>query len=130
MAGADTIIQGERIYDPRERTISPRTEALVDALLIDEPDMSRAQALEHIREGAIAARAAGLSDDDEEICIACEEVIEDGALVYAENGEGGFIHAACCGPERESYCGEDGEPLKEGEPIPAPFVYRRNPAHG
>lgn len=35
----------------------------------------------------------------------------------------GPVHAACCGPERESYVGADGEPLKPGEPIPTPWIW-------
>jgi hypothetical protein len=53
-------------------------------------------------------------------CIACDETLRDGQEVYEDAG-GGFIHAACCGPERESYVGADGEPLKDGEPIPTPW---------
>lgn len=35
----------------------------------------------------------------------------------------GPVHAACCGPERESYVGPDGEPLKDGQPIPTPWIW-------
>ena len=76
------------------------------------------------------AEAKGLVDDDPETCVACNEELEDGDLVYWENGEGSHIHASCCGPERESYCGVDGEPLEDGEPIPEPFVYRTESANG
>lgn len=53
-------------------------------------------------------------------CIACDEALREGQEVYADVS-GGFIHAACCGPERESYLGRDGEPLKDDEPIPTPW---------
>lgn len=36
----------------------------------------------------------------------------------------GTVHAACCGPEPESYVDlETGEPLKPGDPLPTPFKY-------
>ncbi len=36
----------------------------------------------------------------------------------------GPVHAACCGPERESYVDlATGEPLKEGQPIPTPWTW-------
>jgi hypothetical protein len=63
-------------------------------------------------------------------CIACDEIIQDGDLVYIENGEGGFIHAGCCGPERESYLDADGNPLKDGDPIPEPFPFGEKSTNG
>lgn len=53
-------------------------------------------------------------------CIACDETLRDGQDVYFD-ASGGIIHAACCGPERESYVGPTGEPLKADEPIPTPW---------
>lgn len=36
----------------------------------------------------------------------------------------GPVHAACCGPERESYVDlATGEPLKDGQPIPTPWIW-------
>lgn len=55
-----------------------------------------------------------------ERCLACDEALRDGQEVYADVS-GGFIHAACCGPERESYVGRDGNPLRDDEPIPTPW---------
>jgi hypothetical protein len=52
-------------------------------------------------------------------CIACDEALREGQEVYAD-ASGGFIHAACCGPARESYLGPTGQPLKAHEPIPPP----------
>lgn len=62
-------------------------------------------------------------DDDIERCVACDEPIEDGDTVYNEEN-GGIIHSGCCGRERESYTGPDGDPLKDGEPIPEPWIWR------
>lgn len=53
----------------------------------------------------------------EEACIACDVPFIEGVLVLPD-ASGGFIHVGCCGPDRESYTGFNGEPLKEGEPIP------------
>lgn len=59
---------------------------------------------------------------DETTCTACDKPIRGGDLVYSDY-EGGIIHAKCCGPERESYVDADGEPLKDGEPIPKPWKW-------
>jgi len=59
---------------------------------------------------------------DAESCIACAEPLVDGDKVYPDTS-GGFIHAACCGPGRESYVA-DGEPLKVGAPVPEPIIWR------
>ncbi|MBO9099970.1 MULTISPECIES: hypothetical protein [unclassified Rhizobium] len=64
-----------------------------------------------------------VSDEEQEVCEACSGIFEEGDPVYWAL-DGGHIHAECCGPKRESYCGPDGEPLKEGEPIPEPFAWR------
>jgi len=60
-------------------------------------------------------------------CIACDETLRDGQEVYSDVS-GGIIHAACCGPERESYVGPTGEPLKADEPIPTPWRWSRDHA--
>ena len=60
--------------------------------------------------------------EDKIECEACERPIMLGQLVYAD-ASGGLIHAHCCGPERDSYTGKDGGPLKPGEPIPEPWRY-------
>lgn len=64
------------------------------------------------------------SDDEPELCIACDMPFEDGDMVYWCSDDTGHLHAECCGPERESYVNEGGEPLKDGEPIPEPFAWR------
>lgn len=71
------------------------------------------------------------SGEEPDRCIACEKPLTDGDLVY-HDASGGEIHASCCGPERESYTGPDGEPLKGGDPIPTPKPYRASgePAKG
>jgi hypothetical protein len=56
-----------------------------------------------------------------EPCIACDKLMTDGDAYYPDAG-GGFIHASCCGPERESYT-LNGEPLGPNDPIPAPAVW-------
>jgi len=68
---------------------------------------------------------------DRDRCIACNLPFAGGELVLSEAG-GGLIHAACCGPERESYTGKDGGPLGPDEPIPTGFPYRAltSPASG
>ncbi len=58
-------------------------------------------------------------------CIACDERLREGHEVFSDAG-GGVIHAACCGPERESYLGVDGEPLRDDEPIPTPWRWSRD----
>ena len=55
-------------------------------------------------------------------CEGCGGTIKPGDLVYSDC-DGGVLHAECCGPEPESFIGDDGEPLKPGDPIPAPWTY-------
>lgn len=74
---------------------------------------------------AAALRAhVGQTDDDIHRCIACGEPLEEGQDVYAD-ADGGTIHAACCGPEPESYVDGDGNPLNPGDPIPPPHKWTR-----
>jgi hypothetical protein len=55
-----------------------------------------------------------------ETCIARDKLLLFGDE-YFPDVSGGVLHAACCGPERESYCNlETGEPMADGEPIPTP----------
>ena len=63
-----------------------------------------------------------LEGDDAERCIACALVLNPDDLVLCEI-DGGYIHADCCGPERESYFKGAGEPLGPDDPIPTPFRY-------
>ncbi|HZG29914.1 MAG TPA: hypothetical protein VE079_15780 [Ensifer sp.] len=64
-------------------------------------------------------------DLERDHCVACSKMLEPGDLVYVEHGEGGYICADCTGDDPESFVGEDGEPLRPGEPIPTPFAYGR-----
>lgn len=76
---------------------------------------------------ALARRAAASMRETTAVCIACGKAVIDGNLFYEDMNEGP-MHAECCGPERESFVGPDGEPLKPGDPIAAPCVYRGIPA--
>ncbi len=61
--------------------------------------------------------------DDPEACIACDVALKEGDPVYADIG-GGYLHAACCGPEREGYVNlETGEPIGPDDPIPEPMKW-------
>lgn len=55
------------------------------------------------------------------LCIACDKPIVVGDKYYPD-ADGGFLHAACTGPEREGYT-LNGEPLKPGDPIPDPYIW-------
>jgi len=55
-------------------------------------------------------------------CIACLKPLAWGDRYYSDQS-GGFIHADCCGPERESYVNGDGEPLGPNDPIPEPSIW-------
>lgn len=61
--------------------------------------------------------------DAAETCVSCGEILKTGDLVYIEHGEGGYICADCAPTDPESYVDEDEQPLKPGDPIPAPFAY-------
>lgn len=76
--------------------------------------------------GAAVIAAIRRRMDARERCIACDDLLIEGQDVYHDAG-GGIIHAACCGPERESYTGPDGEPLGDGDRIPTPWRWTREP---
>ena len=61
--------------------------------------------------------------NDEDRCIACDVPLKDGDAYYPD-ADGGSVHAACIGPERECYT-RNGEPLKDGDCIPEPYIWRR-----
>lgn len=61
-------------------------------------------------------------DDDDLPCGICSLGFVEGDRCLTDV-ELGPVHADCCGPERESYVGADGEPLKDGEPIPTPWMW-------
>jgi len=87
-------------------------------------------AFEHaVNEAALiqsAAQGGGNDNDEMETCIACAVPFVDGDMVYWDVG-GGHLHEACCGPERECYVNADGNPLKDGAPIPRPHAWRSDP---
>lgn len=58
-----------------------------------------------------------------ETCIACSIPFKDGDRVLNDTS-GGALHAACCGPERESYTNADGGPLGPDDPIPEGYLWR------
>ena len=70
---------------------------------------------------------SGGAPDAVERCIACDLPLTAGDMVL-DDASGGAIHVACCGPERESYVGADGEPLKDGEPIPTGHLWQAGAA--
>ncbi len=82
-----------------------------------------------VRCGRVPRNKEGLCntclDEENFTCIGCGNVIQDGELVFHEHGEGGLIHAECAGPERDSYCTDEGEPLGPDDPLPTPFPYVR-----
>jgi hypothetical protein len=63
---------------------------------------------------------------DAETCIACAIAFVDGDR-YLPDNSGGAIHFDCCGPERESYCNADGDPLGPDEAIPEPLIWTADP---
>ncbi|WBU27633.1 hypothetical protein OOZ54_13265 [Rhodopseudomonas palustris] len=75
---------------------------------------------------AFAKAAAGGDDAGPETCVACGEALKLGDDVYDEIN-GGIIHAACCGPDRESYVDlDDGSPIGPDDPIPTPWKWSPN----
>ncbi len=64
--------------------------------------------------------------NDDDVCIACNIALKNGDKFYFDV-DGGYLHAACAGPEREGYVGADGEPLKDGDPIPDPKTWVDSP---
>jgi hypothetical protein len=55
--------------------------------------------------------------EDASFCIVCTEQLAEGDAYYPAVS-GGFLHAACCGPERECYVN-----LETGEAIPTPEIW-------
>lgn len=81
-------------------------------------------------EGDETATSQLTLQEDADCCIACDAPLIEGDLVYWDVSDTGYLHADCCGPEREGYVNEDGEPLKDGDPIPQPFPYKPDRAAG
>ena len=57
-------------------------------------------------------------------CEACSKALVDGDLVYDDVVNGGTMHAECWGSDPESFVDADSNPLKAGDPIPQPAVYK------
>jgi hypothetical protein len=95
----------------------------------DEEEFLHFETQAEALEAAKARREAiDALEAERECCIACDEPLEEGDLVYWDANDTGHLHAHCCGPERSSYVNENGEPLKDNEPIPAPFVWKPDSA--
>lgn len=60
--------------------------------------------------------------DHMERCIACDEPFLPSDR-YLTDESGGFVHRACCGPEREGFTNGDGEPLGPDDPIPEGAIW-------
>jgi hypothetical protein len=58
-----------------------------------------------------------------EACFACLVPFKPDDLVL-NDVSGGTLHAACCGPERESYTNADGDPLGPDDPIPTGYRWQ------
>ncbi len=86
----------------------------------------RKRAMQAVRE-ALSQPSEGEGPGAAERCIACLRPLMDGER-YFSDASGGFIHADCCGPERESYTNADGEPLGPADPIPEGAVWAASPS--
>lgn len=73
--------------------------------------------------GAEQRPLAPLPTEEADCCIACAVALKPGDLVL-DDASGGLIHAACCGPERESYVNADGDPLGPDDPIPTGWPWQ------
>lgn len=60
--------------------------------------------------------------EETEPCLACSIAFVPGDK-YFPDVSGGFLHAGCCGPERESYVNADGEPLGPDDALPEPSIW-------
>ncbi|MCJ2128340.1 hypothetical protein [Methylobacterium sp. E-045] len=84
-------------------------------------------ALSNLREGRasddLSYSGAPMPPDGVEGCVYCGQPFHKGDLVLNEV-EGGRGHITCMGPERDSYVDANGEPLKDGEPIPTGYPWK------
>lgn len=64
-----------------------------------------------------------LATQDDDCCFACLIPFKAGDMVL-DDASGGALHAACCGPERESYTNAEGGPLGPNDPIPAGYAWQ------
>lgn len=70
----------------------------------------------------VAAAILKAADESDDACGICLKPLKAGDPCL-NDADRGAVHADCCGPEREAYVGADGQPLKDGEPLPTPFLY-------
>lgn len=80
-------------------------------------------ALDEARAALRQPREHSGGHDDFDLCGICNVVFRGDDLCLTDI-DLGTVHAACCGPERESYVNLDtGEPIGPDEPIPTPWRY-------
>lgn len=70
------------------------------------------------------AAKGGRTMSDRPHCIACAQPIKPGDFVF-NDVSGDLIHAACAGPERESFVRDldTAEPLRKNDPKPRPWKW-------
>lgn len=128
-AAAEVIIDGEKTnaFERLQAIMDWRTVALANRAEYDKhgvrnlcgPVFDAAEAL--LAEIERLDRAA--EQDGPDRCFVCGKPFVDGDLYYPD-ASGGELHAECCGPDRESYTKNDGEPLGPNDQIPEPLVWR------
>ena len=105
---------------------APQMMAALTGLLAIRPsnwfeDEEAATAWRAAAAAAALAQGQAAVEEDLILCIACGMAFIDDDQAFADI-DGGFIHAGCCGPERESYVDlETGEPIGPNDPIPTGF---------
>lgn len=115
-----------RVYaDPPGGSFPSADQAFIVAVRNDAETVCDAliAAADRIKELEAALGPADGPDEDRDLCIACNVALKEGDEYYPDES-GGSLHAKCCGPERECYT-LDGEPLKDGDPIPTPYIWSR-----
>jgi len=56
-------------------------------------------------------------------CMGCNMKLVEGDLFYPDVS-GGYLHAECCGTDPDLFVDDDLNPLKPGDPLPEPSVWR------
>jgi hypothetical protein len=113
-------------HDPEQCTIGELSAMLIEHVDKGDPlDVAIFAMMIHQRGGRIDTCEFNLIR-----CVACDDVIQEGDMVYIEKAEGGFLHAECAGTDPEGFVDEDDNPLKPGDPIPEPFVFSSCPEKG
>jgi len=62
-----------------------------------------------------------------ECCTVCDLPLLPGDFVF-NDADGGHMHEVCGGSEIESFIGENGEPLKQGDPKPQAHEWNWRPS--